>query len=132
MLVLRRAEPLAWTAAAWLCLLAIAGDGFSRPVGLPGLSDHIGHWGEPAGLASLFYEGAVIGFAVASGARPPVVAAAAPGVWMAIAVAALLGIAAGGFAQESRAGGGLAFSHAHTHAVSGPAHSHTSSDAHAH
>src|ERR1035437_1632289 len=49
---LRLAWRPAWAVATVSCAVAIAAYLLSRSVGLPGMSDDIGHWTEPLGLVS--------------------------------------------------------------------------------
>jgi Na+/proline symporter len=60
----RTAEAL--VAAGVLSALTVAGFILSRTVGLPQLEDHVGMWGEPAGIASLVFEGVLIALAILS------------------------------------------------------------------
>ena len=104
-------EP-ALRAAGLLAAAAIAGYVYSRTVGLPGLGDHVGYWADPAGLAALTCEGALVALA----GVPPVAFAATVG---------LLGITAGGVIEQAR--GSAAPVHAHEH---GDAHQHEPADRH--
>jgi hypothetical protein len=63
----------AFTAAALVALLPLAGYILSRTTGLPGADDDIGNWTEPLGLASMWVEGAVLltaGYALAPRSIP--------------------------------------------------------------
>jgi hypothetical protein len=53
-------------AAGVLSALTVVGYVLSRTVGLPQLEDHVGMWGDPAGIASLLFEGVLIALAVVS------------------------------------------------------------------
>jgi hypothetical protein len=57
---LRLAWQPAWRVAATSCSVAIAAYVVSRTVGLPGMSDDIGHWTEPYGLVSICSESVVV------------------------------------------------------------------------
>jgi len=50
----------AWSVGAVSCSVAIAAYLLSRSVGLPGMSDDIGHWTEPLGLVSICSEAVVV------------------------------------------------------------------------
>jgi hypothetical protein len=52
-------HPLVWTAAAALSLAALLAYVSSRSVGLPALSDDVGDWLNPLGLAAVLAETAV-------------------------------------------------------------------------
>ncbi|MBV9336831.1 MAG: hypothetical protein JO243_13180 [Solirubrobacterales bacterium] len=70
---------LVWTGAAALCLAAVLGYVLSRSVGLPSMSDDIGDWFNPLGIAAVACEtGAVIICSIvlwqARAARRPAVA----------------------------------------------------------
>jgi hypothetical protein len=122
-LLVRRADPLAWAAGARLSLLVICGYVLSRTVGLPKLRDHVGHWGEPAGIAALVFEGAVIALAVA---RPSPVGDQKR--WMATLTVGLLGICVGGLIEETRMRGTASFDHAHAHGAGSGSVSHAHID----
>lgn len=62
---------LAWPLSAVLAANAIAGYLWSRAIGLPGIEDHIGHWQDAFGTASLVFEATLVGLAV-SALRPKV------------------------------------------------------------
>jgi hypothetical protein len=63
--VMPRARP-AWLLTGLLCLTTIAGYVVSRSVGLPQMSDHVGQWTEPAGIASLVFEALVVAVSAAA------------------------------------------------------------------
>ena len=63
---LRLAWRPAWGVAAVSCTIAVAAYLLSRSVGLPGMSDDIGHWTEPLGLLSICSETVVVLAAVVS------------------------------------------------------------------
>ena len=71
-LVVAAGDRLAWSAAAGLCGAAAAGYAASRSVGLPAMSDDIGDWINPLGVAAVACEAAVIAIAVRvlAGAQP--------------------------------------------------------------
>jgi hypothetical protein len=50
----------AWAAAVAASAGAIGGYVVSRTVGLPGIADHVGDWGEPAAVAAIVCEAAVV------------------------------------------------------------------------
>ena len=56
----------ALVAAGTLSALTIAGYVLSRTVGLPQLEDHVGMWTDPAGVASLVFEGTLVVLALAA------------------------------------------------------------------
>ena len=71
LLVSGRAIALAWSSAAALCALTIAGYALSRTVGLPQIEDHVGQWTDPIGIASLVSEAGVLAlWAVYFSSRP--------------------------------------------------------------
>jgi hypothetical protein len=53
----------AWLAGAGLALAALSGYVLTRTVPLPQLADHVGHWQDPLGLASLIIEASIIALA---------------------------------------------------------------------
>jgi hypothetical protein len=57
--LLRTDSRLTWLLATGAAGLTILGYVASRTIGLPGLTDDIGKWTEPLGLASLWVEGVV-------------------------------------------------------------------------
>ena len=57
---LRSAWRPAWSVDALSCSVAIVAYLVSRSVGLPGMSDHIGHWTEPLGLVAICSEAVVV------------------------------------------------------------------------
>jgi hypothetical protein len=59
-LLLRRDSRLAWGAAAAMAGATIVAYVLSRTTGLPGMSDDIGNWSEPLGMASLFVESGLL------------------------------------------------------------------------
>jgi hypothetical protein len=63
---------LAWPLAALLAVNAIAGYLWSRAVGLPGIEDHVGHWQDAFGVASLVFEGTIVALGI-SAVRPKAV-----------------------------------------------------------
>ena len=58
--LLHTGSTLAWAAAGLLAAATLIGFVLSRTTGLPNVSDDIGNWTEPLGLASMFVEGAVV------------------------------------------------------------------------
>ncbi len=59
-LLLAAADRFAWGAAGALAALAVVGYAVSRSIGLPSMSDDIGDWLNPLGLAALACEAAVV------------------------------------------------------------------------
>ena len=55
---------LVWAAAGLLSLAAILGYIYSRTIGLPQLDDHVGHWRDSVGTASLVFEASLIGLSL--------------------------------------------------------------------
>jgi hypothetical protein len=69
----RTSDSRAWIAAGALAGLILLGYIISRSVGLPGFTDDVGEWSEPAGLASMVVESFVVllaGGTLASGRFP--------------------------------------------------------------
>jgi len=64
--LIRRSDPLAWSAEAMLSSGAIVAFVLSRTVGLPQGADDIGNWTEPLGMASLFVEGSLVALSAAA------------------------------------------------------------------
>ncbi len=55
---------LVWAVAGLLSLAAILGYIYSRTIGLPQLDDHVGHWRDSVGTASLVFEASLIGLSL--------------------------------------------------------------------
>jgi hypothetical protein len=115
---------LAWPLAFLCGALPVVGYVISRSVGLPQIEDHVGHWADPFGTASLVFE-----LALAALCLPRLRGAALRAAPSAIFLAS--GLVAGGLmlgeASNSHVGhhehGGLAHDHAgHHHAGSGHDH----------
>jgi hypothetical protein len=70
MLAARWQVDLAWATAAIVSALTLTGYVLSRSVGLPQIEDHVGMWWEPAGVASVIFEGAVVVMALRRLRRP--------------------------------------------------------------
>jgi hypothetical protein len=71
--LVRTSDERAWVAAGGLAGLVLLGYIISRSVGLPGFTDDVGEWSEPAGLASMVVESFVVllaGGTLASGRFP--------------------------------------------------------------
>jgi hypothetical protein len=64
LLALGRATALGSSAAAALCVAAIAGYVVSRTAGLPQMEDDISNWTDPLGIAALACELGVVGLAL--------------------------------------------------------------------
>jgi hypothetical protein len=56
--------------AGGLSALTIVGFVLSRSIGLPMIEDHVGDWLEPAGVASLVFEGILVTMALALAVAP--------------------------------------------------------------
>jgi hypothetical protein len=106
MLLRNRRVDVAWPLAAILAANAIAGYLWSRAIGLPGIEDHIGHWQDAFGTASLVFEATLVGLGV-SALRPTVmrVARGAAFVGAGLIWGGLLLGAAAGHAGHGEAGG---------------------------
>jgi hypothetical protein len=118
--LLTSAEPQAWSAAGWLSVTAIAGYVISRTIGLPGL-DHEGDWTEAAGLLAVGFEGGLVALAIAAGGRVP----AFPRPAIGIVATALVGVVAGGAAEQVRLGPAAVHHHDHgERGGAGAAHDH--------
>jgi hypothetical protein len=61
-----RDSPVVWAATAAVTAPAIAAYAVSRSVGLPGMADDIGNWGEPLGIAAITVEGIALVTAAAA------------------------------------------------------------------
>jgi hypothetical protein len=60
-----------WPLAGAVAALPLIGYVLSRSVALPQLEDHVGDWLNPAGVASLVFEGVLVALSVIHVLRPP-------------------------------------------------------------
>jgi hypothetical protein len=58
-----------WSAAVMTSMAAIAGYVVSRTIGLPQIVEHVGEWGEPAGVVALASEAGVVALGLIALAR---------------------------------------------------------------
>ena len=93
-----RALAFAWPASGVLALAAMLGFVASRTIGLPQMGDHVGHWLEAAGLASLGFEAVVVVLAATIETRRGQAPLTRPAPTIA---ATMLVFAAGATAQEA-------------------------------
>lgn len=120
----------AWSLTGALALSAMGAYVSSRTVGMPQMGDHVGHWLEPAGAASLAFEAALVVIAAgAAGARRRAAHArwSGPRRAAAITAAALLVFSAGATAQDAVGPGATGHAHApgrHDHGGTGGGHEH--------
>jgi hypothetical protein len=110
-LVARRLDG-AWVLSIPLAALPLMGYVLSRTVGLPQIADHVGHWNDPVGTASLVFELLLLGMAL--GAR---------------SLAANVAPAGALFASGLIAGGTMFSGASHVH---GEGHEHGQGDGHTH
>jgi manganese oxidase len=66
-----RDDRRAWWGAGGTCALAIAAYVWSRAIGLPQITDDVGRWTEPLGVVALAAEGVTVALAVAAIASRP-------------------------------------------------------------
>ena len=66
-----RDVPVIWFLMAVACAAATAGYLVSRSIGLPGMPDDVGNWGEPAGIAAVVSQLLVVAAAATTGAIRP-------------------------------------------------------------
>jgi hypothetical protein len=115
LLMMRRAERTALSAAGILGLGTLAAYVASRSVGLPRIEDHVGHWLDPGGVAAALAEITLIGLAIPMLGRTPRRLAT----FVAVPMAAFVGVAvAAGQAFEGHVSG-------HEHGARSASHGHT-------
>lgn len=110
----------AWRIARTLSLGAMFGYLLSRSVGLPQLADHVGHWADPAGVAALTFEAAIVVLATGEVSRVPAEPMAPAAFSLALGVLGLAAVGAGGATHSPGAGGHAAVVGVH----GGDGHSH--------
>ncbi len=88
-----------------LSLGAMVGYLLSRSVGLPQLADHVGQWADPAGVAALTFEAAIVVLASGEVSRVPGDRMAPAAFSLALGVLGLAAVGAGGATHPPEAGG---------------------------
>lgn len=99
---------VAWRIAGMLSLGAMVGYVLSRSLGLPQLADHVGHWADPAGVAALTFEGAIVVLASGEVSRIPSDRLAPAVFSLALGVLGLAAVGAGGATHSPPEAGGHA------------------------
>jgi hypothetical protein len=107
LLIAGRAERLAIAAGGVVAALTLVGFVLSRSVGLPRIEDHVGHWLDPAGIASVLAEIGMVGLAIPFVREP----SRHLGAFVAVPMAAFVGIAA----ASGQTFGPGAHEHGHEH-----------------
>jgi hypothetical protein len=129
----RRIPAPVWWFAASLAIGPFVGYLWSRSIGLPQIEDHVGHWADPFGTASLVFEATLLALCFAS-VRAAVMRVAPSAIFMGVGLVVsglMLGQAGDshvGHAGHSH-GGGSGSDHAH---VRGLGHSHAAGGGHRH